>query len=300
MNEYEWIADDWFENSYDDGGKGDFGKKNMNHHPPIFHDGYGDYDWEHNDTWEQNEYGSQPDYGDYGSGDDNTDWWSENAIGDEFENDEYDGHFSTTFPPFPGGEFDDFTENWDTSERPPFNNNFHNVHGDNDDFGRQGNRKGQFRGNRRRNRERSGSNKMNNKRSKNKYQKKFEKDMMFGGMMLFKDILSCDEMPTCGNGGIMQEIKSCVCESFWSKNSDPTGRLCQAIPKSTREKAVGVISMFMKGNGPAMPKNRTMLRQLKRMAGMWGHKFARLVSTPFEKSDAEVSFIDYLNKHSMD
>ena len=83
--------------------------------------------------------------------------------------------------------------------------------------------------------------------------------------------------------------KSGSCRKVWVFASlDPSGSLCQAIPKSSREKAVGVISMFMKGNGPAMPRNRTTLRKLKRMADTWGNKFARLVSTPFDKDDTQV------------
>ena len=109
------------------------------------------------------------------------------------------------------------------------------------------------------------------------------------GVMFFKDMLRCDETPTCGKGGIMQELKTCICESFWSKNADPTGSLCQSIPKNTSEQAVRVISMFMKGNGPAMPRNRTTLRKLKRMADTWEDKFDRLVSTPFNKDDTQVS-----------
>ena len=104
----------------------------------------------------------------------------------------------------------------------------------------------------------------------------------------FEDIMKCDNQKRCGRNGFLQELSSCICQSFWSRNSDPSGRLCQAIPKATRTNAVKVISMFMKGNGPAMPQNRTVLRQLGKMSHKWGTKFMKLLSTPFEKKDLEV------------
>ena len=109
-----------------------------------------------------------------------------------------------------------------------------------------------------------------------------------GGFRFFKDMLKCDNRPRCGRSSLMQEMSSCICQSFWSRNSDPSGEFCQAIRKATRVKAVEVISMLMKGNGPAMPRNRTMLRQLKRLGEMWGNKFEKLVSMPYEREDTQV------------
>ena len=139
--------------------------------------------------------------------------------------------------------------------------------------------------------ENSGRNVIGKKRNQNKWsQRKHDFDQgVSGGFRFLKNMMKCDEQPSCGKNGWMQEISSCICQSFWSKNSDPTGKLCQAIPKATRIKAVEVIGMFMKGNGPAMPKNRMMLRQLNRLGSMWGDKFERLISMPFEKADLQVS-----------
>ena len=189
---------------------------------------------------------------------------------------------------FPGSNFDDFENTWDTHQQTTFNSNSDHRNRDYNDFrqkGNRGNRNGQLKGKWKKNKGR-----LNRYKGKRTYKNGNNlENGALAGVMFFKDMLRCDEMPTCGKGGIVQELKSCICESFWSKNADPSGSLCQAIPKSTREKAVGVISMFMKGNGPAMPRNRTTLRKLKRMTDKWGNKFARLVSTPFDKDDTQVS-----------
>ena len=265
-DDWPMIADDWLESSYDDDGN-------------FSGVGYGNDDWNNfddNEDW--NDFASHPIHDDYGNEDRNDGWYSGNGHEGGFGNDML----------FPGSNFEDFENSWDTSHQTTFNNNLDHRNKDYNDFKKKasrGNRNGQLKGKSKKNKGRL--NRYNGKR-KHKNGNNLKKGAL-AGAMFFKDMLRCDEMPTCGKGGIMQELKSCICESFWSKNADPTGSLCQAIPKSTREKAVGVISMFMKGNGPAMPRNRTTLRKLKRMADTWGNKFARLVSTPFDKDDTQVS-----------
>merc|ERR1712096_479445 len=95
----------------------------------------------------------------------------------------------------------------------------------------------------------------------------------------------CDNRKRCGKNGFLQELSSCICQSFWSRNSDPTGRLCQKIPKATRTKAVEIISMFIKENGPTMPTNRTVKKEFEKLGEMWGRKFEKYFSMPFEKKD---------------
>ena len=107
----------------------------------------------------------------------------------------------------------------------------------------------------------------------------------------FKDITRCDNKQRCGKNNFLQELSSCVCQSLWSRNSDPSGRLCQAIPKATRIKAIQVVSMFMKGKGPQMPQNKTMIKELKKLSSTWEKTFEKLIMIPFEKDDWKVNFI---------
>ena len=250
-----------------------FGNKRPNYPPPALQATRYDYDYMNYTDYGNYDYINDTFDIDYGTNDyGNEDWQNGNEYDSGYDDD-------MSFPD------DDFDDTWGTSKRPPFHNNFNDIHVNHNDFKRKGNRNGQFKGRSKNKKGRFGQNK---RKWNNKNTNEFERGI-FGGMMFFKDMLNCDEMVTCGRGGIMQEMKSCICESLWSKNADPTGKLCQAIPKTTREQAVRVISMFMKENGPVMPRNRTIIRKIKRMAAMWGHKFEKLVSVPFEKDDTEVS-----------
>ena len=107
----------------------------------------------------------------------------------------------------------------------------------------------------------------------------------------FEDITRCDNKQRCGKNNFLQELSSCVCQSLWSRHSDPSGSLCQAIPKATRMKAVEVISMFMKGKGPQMPRNKTMIKELTKLSKTWQKTFDKLVMLPFEKEDWKVNLI---------
>ena len=118
----------------------------------------------------------------------------------------------------------------------------------------------------------------------------FEEDFedQIGNFM--EDIAKCDNRKRCGKSSLLEELSSCICQSFWSKNSDPSGRLCPAIPRATRMKAVKVISMFIKENGPAIPMNYTVLDKLGKLGDMWGRKFEKFFSMPFERKDMKVWF----------
>ena len=107
----------------------------------------------------------------------------------------------------------------------------------------------------------------------------------------FEDITRCDTKKRCGKNNFLQELSSCVCQSLWSRHSDPSGSLCQAIPKATRMKAVEVISMFMKDKGPQMPRNKTMIKELTKLSKTWQKTFDKLVILPFEKEDWKVNLI---------
>ena len=265
-DDWPMIADDWLESSYDYDGN-------------FSGVGHGNDDWNNfddNEDW--NDFASFPIHDDYGNDDSNDGWYSGNGHEGGFDNDML----------FLGSNFDGLDNTWGTHHQSTFGNNLdHPIkdYGDLRQKGNRGNKNGQFKVMRKKNKSRLN-------RYKGKWIKQNGNNLKkgaLGGMMFFKDMLRCDETPTCGKVGIMQELKTCICESFWSKNADPTGSLCQSIPKNTREQAVRVISMFMKGNGPAMPRNRTTLRKLKRMADTWEDKFDRLVSTPFNKDDTQVS-----------
>ena len=104
-----------------------------------------------------------------------------------------------------------------------------------------------------------------------------------------EEIGKCDNQKRCGKKGFFQELSSCICQSFWSKNSDPKGELCQAIPKETRAQLVKVASMFIKGNGPAMPSDNIVLRGLDKLGDLWEEKFHALFMLPFEKTDMQVT-----------
>ena len=103
-----------------------------------------------------------------------------------------------------------------------------------------------------------------------------------------EEIGKCDNRKRCGKKGFFQELSSCICESFWSKNSDPKGKLCQAIPKDTRTQLVKVVSMFIKGNGPSMPSDDKVLKDLNKLGDLWEKKFHALFMLPFEKTDMQV------------
>ena len=103
-----------------------------------------------------------------------------------------------------------------------------------------------------------------------------------------EDIMKCDGQKRCGKNKFLQELSSCICQSFWSRNSDPTGELCQAIPSETREQLVKVITMFVKENGPVMPENTTMLWEFGRLGAMWKQHWEKLFILPFEKKDMQV------------
>ena len=185
----------------------------------------------------------------------------------------------------------------------------HSLGGDDSDNQRSRNSGNRRNGGNRNNGNRNGGNRRNMKQNRGKggnkqrgrngvhnrdsiQNKGFENDLK-RGLGLFNNIMKCDNKPECGKGGMVKELSNCICQSFWSPNSDPTGTVCQSIPKATRVKAVEVLSMFMKGNGPPMPKNRTVLRDLKRMGRGWMKKLGRLVNLPLERSDVEVS-ISYI------
>lgn len=246
------IADDWFGSSND----------KSKHHGTDFGGGH-DTDWNYTDyTEDWNEFPSHPIYDDYRYDDSSEDWFSGDGIEGDLGNDMI----------FSGSELHDLDDPWDDSNKSR----------------RKGNQMNQ--NNQLKRKQNKNNGRLNRNREKFMKQRQIEKHTgVFGRTMSFKDMFSCNDIPTCGNGGIMQELKGCLCESFWSKDADPTGHLCQSIPRSTREKVVRVISMFMKGNGPAIPKNRTTIRKMKRMAATWGEKLARLVTTPFEKDDTQVS-----------
>ena len=118
-----------------------------------------------------------------------------------------------------------------------------------------------------------------------------EKSRGFGDQLkdFFDDITRCDKKQRCGKNNFLQELSNCVCQSLWSRHSDPSGKICQAIPKATRTKAVQVITMFMKGKGPQMPQNKTMIKELKKLTKMWGNTFEKLFMMPFEKEDWKVN-----------
>ena len=118
-----------------------------------------------------------------------------------------------------------------------------------------------------------------------------ENDMDFEYQLenFIEEIGKCDNKKRCGKKGIFQELSSCICQSFWSKNSDPKGKLCQAIPKETRAQLVKVVSMFIKGNGPAMPSDNKVLRGLDKLGDLWEKKFHALFMLPFEKTDMQVA-----------
>ena len=105
----------------------------------------------------------------------------------------------------------------------------------------------------------------------------------------FEDISKCDNKHRCGRNNLLQELSSCICQSIWSRHSDPAGRLCQAIPKETRTKAVQVVSMFMKGKGPQMPQNKTLIHEMKKLSKVWKETFKKLTTLPFEEEDWEAS-----------
>ena len=160
-----------------------------------------------------------------------------------------------------------------------------------DNFDNQRSRNGVIGRNNRQNRGKGGNKQWGRNGIRNRdsnRNKGFENDLK-RGLGLFNNIMKCDNKPGCGKGGMMKELSNCICQSFWSPNSDPTGKVCQSIPKATRVKAVEVMSMFMKGNGPPIPKNRTVLRDLERMGKGWMKKLGRLVNLPLDRSDVEVS-----------
>ena len=103
-----------------------------------------------------------------------------------------------------------------------------------------------------------------------------------------EDVTKCDNKQRCGKNNLLQELSSCICQSIWSRHSDPSGRLCQAIPKETRSKAVQVVSMFIKGKGPQMPQNKTLIRDMKKLSKVWEKTFKKLTTMPFEGEDWEV------------
>ena len=103
-----------------------------------------------------------------------------------------------------------------------------------------------------------------------------------------EDIAKCDNRKRCGKKGLLPELSSCICQSFWSKNSDPTGRLCQAIPKETRQQLVKVISMFIKETGPTVPMNYTVLAEGGKLWQMWQKTWEKHFMLPFEKQDMQV------------
>ena len=109
----------------------------------------------------------------------------------------------------------------------------------------------------------------------------------------FEDITKCDNKQRCGRNNLLQQLSSCICQSIWSRHSDPAGRLCQAIPKDTRTKAVQVVSMFMKGKGPQMPQNKTLIREMKKLSKVWKQTFEKLTTLPFEGEDWEVCNVRY-------
>ena len=49
--------------------------------------------------------------------------------------------------------------------------------------------------------------------------------------------------------------------------------------------------MFMKGKGPQMPQNKTMIKELKNLSSTWEKTFEKLIMMPFEKDDWKVNFI---------
>ena len=126
------------------------------------------------------------------------------------------------------------------------------------------------------------------RKSRNRKQRGFQEQLKD----FFEDITRCDNKQRCGKNNFFQELSSCVCQSLWSRHSDPSGRLCQAIPKATRMKAVQVISMFMKGKGPQMPQNRTIIKELTTLRKMWQKTFDKLIMMPFEKEDWKVNVIE--------
>ena len=105
-----------------------------------------------------------------------------------------------------------------------------------------------------------------------------------------EDIMKCDGQKRCGKNKFLQELSSCICQSFWSRNSDPTGALCQAIPRETRVQLVNVITMFVKENGPVMPENQTMLWEFGRLGSVWMQHWKKLFILPFEKKDMQVVY----------
>ena len=110
-----------------------------------------------------------------------------------------------------------------------------------------------------------------------------------------ENIMKCDGQKRCGKNKFLQELSSCICQSFWSRNSDPTGALCQAIPRETRTQLVNVITMFVKEKGPGMPENETMLWEFGRLGAMWKQHWEKLFILPFEKQDMQVILWQCIN-----
>merc|ERR1719414_1227752 len=102
-----------------------------------------------------------------------------------------------------------------------------------------------------------------------------------------ENIMKCDGQKRCGKNKFLQELSSCICQSFWSRNSDPTGALCQAIPRETRTQLVSVITMLVREKGPGIPENTTMLWELGRLGAMWKQHWEKLFILPFEKKDMQ-------------